>query len=115
MVDYWIFGLPVIASRLRAVSSMYNDAVIEYFEAGDAQALARAVVRLYADPGRRAELARNGRRAQLSHGWAVERLTYLGVYEALLHRPAGSPAQSSAKPQPDAYNARRAFPSPAAR
>ena len=32
MVDYWIFGLPVIASRLKAVSATYNDHVIEYFE-----------------------------------------------------------------------------------
>ena len=29
MVDYWIFGLPVIASRLKAVSATYNDHVID--------------------------------------------------------------------------------------
>ena len=36
MVDYWIFGLPVIASRLRAVSGLYGDGVLEYYEPGDA-------------------------------------------------------------------------------
>ena len=35
MVDYWIFGLPVIASRLRAVSELYDDSVLEYYEPGD--------------------------------------------------------------------------------
>ncbi|HSS10199.1 MAG TPA: glycosyltransferase [Acidimicrobiales bacterium] len=94
MVDYWIFGLPVIASRLQAISRMYDDRVIEYYEAGDAAALACAVLRLHDDPERRAELARNGRLAHLQHGWAVERLKYLGVYEALLDGTATSPAVS---------------------
>ena len=84
MVDYWIFGLPVIAGRLRAVSAMYDDTVIEYFEAGTARSLADAIVRLHDDPERRAELARNGKLAHEAHGWAVERITYLAVYRSLL-------------------------------
>jgi glycosyltransferase involved in cell wall biosynthesis len=43
MIDYWIFGLPVIASRLRAVSETYDDHVIEYFEPGNAVQLAAAI------------------------------------------------------------------------
>jgi glycosyltransferase involved in cell wall biosynthesis len=85
MVDYWIFGLPVIASRLRAVSSVYDDSVIEYFEPGDAADLARAIRRLHDDPSRRDELARNGRLAQERHGWETQRRTFLGVYDALLN------------------------------
>jgi glycosyltransferase involved in cell wall biosynthesis len=84
MVDYWIFGLPVIASRLRAVSEMYDDSVIEYFEPGDPGSLADAILRLHDDPDRRAELAENGRRAHASHGWGAHRATYLGVYQTLL-------------------------------
>jgi glycosyltransferase involved in cell wall biosynthesis len=75
MVDYWIF-----------VSEMYDDTVIEYYEAGDAGALATAILRLYRDPERRAELARNGKLAHEAHGWAVERGTYLAVYDRLLGR-----------------------------
>lgn len=84
MVDYWIFGLPVIASRLRAVSEEYGESVIEYFEPGDPASLATAIRRLHADPGRRALLARNGRLAQLRNGWATQRRAYLGVFDALL-------------------------------
>jgi glycosyltransferase involved in cell wall biosynthesis len=80
MVDYWLFGLPVIASRLRAVSSLYDDSVIEYFEPGDARDLARAIRLLNADPGRRADLARNGRRAHELHGWPAQRGVYLAPY-----------------------------------
>jgi glycosyltransferase involved in cell wall biosynthesis len=84
MVDYWIFGLPVIATRLRAVSELYDDRYMEYFESGDAKDLAAAIRRLHADPARRAELARNGKLAQLENGWATQRSIYLGVFNSLL-------------------------------
>ncbi|HEY1918971.1 MAG TPA: glycosyltransferase family 4 protein [Streptosporangiaceae bacterium] len=88
MVDYWIFGLPVIASRLRAVSEAYGEQVIEYYEPGDAAALAAAIRRLHDDPGRRAELARNGRIAEADNGWGSQRAVYLGVFDALADRAA---------------------------
>ena len=44
---------------------------------GDPRALARAIKRLHDDPSRREELARNGRIAQETHGWAVQRRAYL--------------------------------------
>ena len=82
MVDYWLFGLPVVASRLRAVSELYRDDVLEYFDAGDARDLARALRRVHDDPDRRAELARNGRLAQEEHGWAMQREAYLAPFMA---------------------------------
>lgn len=90
MVDYWIFGLPVIASRLHAVSELYGDRFIEYFEPGDPVDLAAAIRRVHADRGRRAELARNGRLAQLRNGWAAQCPCYLGVFDGMFPA-AGKP------------------------
>ena len=84
MVDYWIFGRPVVASRLRATAALYGDDVIEYFEPDDAADLARAIRRLHDDAARREELARNGRKAQDELGWAVQQRKYLATYDALL-------------------------------
>ncbi len=92
MVDYWMFGLPVIASRLRATAETYDDHVIEYFEPGDPADLAAAIRRLRFDPGRRSELTANGKLALLTNGWAAQREAYLGVFAALLNR-AGHPAE----------------------
>lgn len=89
MVDYWIFGLPVIASRLRAVSELYDDSVLEYYDSLDPADLARAIRRLHDDPARREELARNGRQAQEQFGWAAQQATYLGVYEGLIRGGTG--------------------------
>ncbi len=93
MVDYWIFGLPVIASRLQAVSTAYDETILEYFEAGDPQDLARAIRRLRTDPARRAELVQNGQLAQERHGWAVQREIYLSVFDHLLRIPSGAHAK----------------------
>jgi glycosyltransferase involved in cell wall biosynthesis len=86
MVDYWIFGLPVIASRLRAVSELYDDSVLEYYTPGDAVDLARAIRRLHDDAARREELINNGRAAQEAHGWNVQRDVYLAVFDRILAR-----------------------------
>jgi glycosyltransferase involved in cell wall biosynthesis len=91
MVDYWIFGLPVIASRLRAVSEMYGDDVLEYYEPGDAADLARAIRRLHDDPRRRDELSAAGRVAEERNGWMVQRQNYLSVYTGLLGRNGDGP------------------------
>ncbi len=87
MIDYWIFGLPVIASRLRAVSETYDDRVIEYFEPGDAR---RARHGHQAPAARRrapAELAENGKLALLRNGWATQREIYLGAFAVILGAP----------------------------
>ena len=80
MIDYWLFGLPVIASRLEATAALYDDSVIEYFTPGDPRDLARAIRRVYEDPERRAELSQNGRWAQERNGWSVQREAYLRPY-----------------------------------
>ncbi len=94
MIDYWIFGLPAIASRLRSVSTAHDDNVIEYFEPGNASSLADSIRRLHADPERRDALARNGRIALATNSWDSQKERYLEIVEALIRgdapvRPAG--------------------------
>lgn len=81
MVDFWLFGLPVVAGRLRATEELYDDGVIEYYAPGDARDLARAIRRVHDDPARREELVRNGAQAQRRNGWIVQREAYLRAYE----------------------------------
>jgi glycosyltransferase involved in cell wall biosynthesis len=84
MIDYWMFGLPVVASRLRAVSETYGDDVIEYFEPGSAADLAAAIRRLRCNQDRRTELAGNGKLAMLTSGWNAQREIYLSIFASVL-------------------------------
>jgi hypothetical protein len=88
--DYWMIGLPVIASQLRAVCGSYSDEVIEYLEPGNAASLAAAIRRLRDGPAQRAELAGNDALANLRNGRATQRQAYLGLFDALLDRGRGS-------------------------
>lgn len=94
MYDYWIAGLPVIASRLASTAADFDEDTLAYFEPGDPADLARQLIRLARFPDVRAELARAGQRAYTRVGWAVERERYLDVYRQLLPDliPAGSRA-----------------------
>jgi glycosyltransferase involved in cell wall biosynthesis len=90
----------VVASRLKAVSDVYDDRVIEYFEPGDAADLARAIRRLHDDPSRRRELSQNGRLAEARSGWNVQQQTFLGVYEALLENERATPVAGNGSSDP---------------
>jgi glycosyltransferase involved in cell wall biosynthesis len=87
MMDYWIFGLPVVASRLRATAASYGDDQLEFFTPGDAADLAAALQRVHADPARRRALAEAGEVALETNGWGVQRRTYLGVFASLVGIP----------------------------
>jgi hypothetical protein len=49
MVDYWIFGLPVIASRLRAVSELCDESTLEFYEFGDLEDFVWVICYFYDD------------------------------------------------------------------
>ncbi len=84
MYDYWIAGLPVIASRLEATASIFDDTTIAYFAPGDATDLARQLVRLAQSAEVCAQLAESGRRAYESVGWPVQRECFLDVYRSVV-------------------------------
>jgi len=87
MTDYWIHGLPVIASRLEALEALCDESALEYYEAGNAKSLADALVRLRDDPARARELVDNAAAAAERYGWSTQKGEYLSVYEALLAPP----------------------------
>ena len=60
LLEYVHLGIPVIAPRLLAIQYYFSTDQVEYYEPGDVDELAACICRLYAEPGKRTELARNG-------------------------------------------------------
>ncbi|MEU6443522.1 glycosyltransferase family 4 protein [Streptomyces sp. NPDC047046] len=78
-------GVPLVASAVGAIPELVGDAA-ELVPYGDVPALAARVAALLADPVRRAELGRAGRRQ--AAGWPTEDATVaqvLSVYDELTH------------------------------
>ena len=57
LLEYVAMGTPVVASRTPGVEAYFDDDMVEYFEAGSAEALAEALRTLAREPERRAALA----------------------------------------------------------
>jgi glycosyltransferase involved in cell wall biosynthesis len=84
MYDYMAFGKPVIASRLRAVQAYFGGESIRFFEPGDAEDLAEAIVDLYRDPDLRRSLADNAGLLYERYKWENQRAVYQATYRSLL-------------------------------
>ena len=96
LLDYTALGVPAIAARLQTIEHYFGERAVRFFEPGDRDDLAGAIVELYRDPSRRAELARNARRAVERIGWPVQRAEYYSAVDALLRKP---PAAESYGPE----------------
>ncbi|HEX6992821.1 MAG TPA: glycosyltransferase family 4 protein [Gammaproteobacteria bacterium] len=89
-------GVPVVASAAGGLLDVIEDGVSGLLvPAGDAEALQRAVERLFADPGERARLGDGGRR-RVRDAFGVERMA--SAHLALYRRLVGSRQAASADP-----------------
>jgi glycosyltransferase involved in cell wall biosynthesis len=84
MYDYFSFSLPVLASRLKAVEAYFDDDSIYFFEPGDGENLAQAILDLYQHPDRRRRLVENSQRLYEQYKWEQQKKTYLSVYHELV-------------------------------
>jgi glycosyltransferase involved in cell wall biosynthesis len=83
LMEYAVMGIPSVAARTSAMQTYFTDTMVEFFEPGDAHALACAIRRLHADPARRSELARGSRRFTDRYSWERLGRQYVGLVEHL--------------------------------
>ena len=69
LLEYVHLGIPVIAPRLLAIQYYFREDQLEYYEPGNVDELAECICRLYADPGKRAALARKSAEFAKNFSW----------------------------------------------
>lgn len=69
LLEYVHFGIPVIAPCLKTIQYYFNDGQLEYYQPENVDELAECICRLYANPERRAELARNAAEFARRFNW----------------------------------------------
>ncbi|MFP4393673.1 MAG: glycosyltransferase family 4 protein [Anaerolineales bacterium] len=84
MYDYLAFEKPVLASRLRSVQAYFDDDSLCFFEPGDPESLAAAILDLYQHPEKRQTLVENSQRLYAQYQWEKQRELYLSAYQLLL-------------------------------
>jgi glycosyltransferase involved in cell wall biosynthesis len=98
MFDFIGMGKPTIVSRTAAMEEYFDESCFEMFVADDPQDLARAILRLYADPSRRRKMADRARLVSEPYSWSLQSARYLSVIESLSNRrsvPAAEPVTAT--------------------
>jgi glycosyltransferase involved in cell wall biosynthesis len=84
MFEYIALGRPVVAPRLEAIETIFDDSCLKFFEAGSATDMARAIRELYLDPSERRRLVENASRRYEQLRWKETKQNYLRVVESLV-------------------------------
>lgn len=69
LLEYVAMGTPVVASWTPTVAEYFDESMVEYFPAGDADALAAALARVWRSPDKRAALSAASDRFNAEHSW----------------------------------------------
>lgn len=83
LMEYAALGKPAIASRTTAIQAYFKDTMVEFFEPGDAEDLARCILTLYRSPKRLQELARGSQKFNQRYNWAKVSVEYVSLVISL--------------------------------
>lgn len=83
MMEYVALGVPVLAARTSAISSYFDDSMVQFFTPEDVTDLARNIKLLYEDRERLSTLARNAERFVQQYSWENVAAGYVNLVENL--------------------------------
>lgn len=83
LMEYAALGLPAIAARTSAIEAYFSDTMVEFFEPGDADDLARCIGMLHRNRERLAELAQGCRKFNQRYNWNKIGAEYVALVERL--------------------------------
>jgi len=86
--EFMAVGVPVIVSRTRIDTLYFDESMVRFFESENVDALANAIIELYAHPEQRRKLVEGANRHIQQNNWDVKQYEYLSVVDSLIGKPA---------------------------
>jgi glycosyltransferase involved in cell wall biosynthesis len=86
IMEFMAAGVPVAVSSTRIDRYYFNDEVVRFFESGNVDSLAEAILDLMRNQSKRQELVRNARAYVERNGWNMKRGEYYQLVDALISR-----------------------------
>ena len=93
IMEFMAEGVPVIVSKTRVDSFYFNDSVVCFFESGNEDDLARAMVCLMKSRELRERLVRNATEYVARNNWDTRKHKYLHLVDSLVSSAAFQPAR----------------------
>ena len=81
--EFMAVGVPVVVSRTKIDSFYFNESMVRFFESENVDALADAIVELYAHPDQRLKLVEGANRHIQQNNWDVKQYEYLDIVNSL--------------------------------
>ena len=89
LLEYVSMGIACIAPKTGTIARYFDNRMVEFFDAGNIDSLAAAIVALHADPTRRASLSREAwERFGARYTWTRHKTVYTQLVDGLLARRA---------------------------
>lgn len=89
LLEYVLIGIPAVVADTPGVRRYFDDAMVSYFPAGDASALAERLYELFSDPDLRSLRSQRAEVFNLEHPWREEAKAYVGLVRELSDRASG--------------------------
>jgi glycosyltransferase involved in cell wall biosynthesis len=83
LMEYAALGMPAIASRTTAIETYFKGTMVELFTPGDADDLARCILKLHSDWKRLAQLAQGAEKFNQRYNWEKIGAEYVALVERL--------------------------------
>lgn len=84
IMEFMSLGVPVVASSTKIDRYYFDDSVVRFFESGNADALAEAILQVFRDSSLREKLIKNGLEYAARNGWESRKADYLGLVDSML-------------------------------
>lgn len=82
-LEYMAANVPVLSSKTKIDQFYFNDSMIKFFEPGNHIDMAKGIIELYHDPGKRFALAKNAKNFITQNLWENKQDLYLEVIQKL--------------------------------
>jgi glycosyltransferase involved in cell wall biosynthesis len=77
-------GIPVVVSKTKIDQYYFNDSVVRFFESGNSDALATAMLTVLKDPELRKRMTANASAYSEIHSWKLRKSDYLKIVDDLV-------------------------------
>ena len=85
LLEYVSLGIPCVVPRTTTIGRYFDDDMVQFFEAGNADSLANAIFEMYRDFNKRNKLSEQAtKRFRNAYNWSEHKKTYTDLVERLL-------------------------------
>ena len=91
LFEYVVLGVPVVSAGLPTLQEYFSDDEVRFFEPGNADSLAAALLAVSQDPHAASLRAERARRRYAGYRWDVNRQRYVGILDRLSSGNASAP------------------------